>query len=145
MSVVRFCRAVIPYMERQGWGRIINITSSSARQPIDGLICSNALRPALVGLAKTMSRELGTSNILINNVAPGMYMTARHRELMEAMARQGGTTEKAVLEQRVAQVPLGRMGDPQELATLIAYLASPAASYINGTTLFADGGMLRGL
>ncbi len=145
MSVVRLTRAVLPFMKEQRWGRIINMTSTSARQPIDGLICSNALRPALVGLAKSLSREVGHMNILVNNVAPGMFLTARHRELLDAMAHQQGVPEEEVLRQRVGQIPQGRMGEPAELAAVVVFLASEAASYLTGTTIVADGGMVRGL
>lgn len=145
LSVVHFSRSVLPYMKKRKWGRIITITSSSARQPIDGLIVSNALRPAILGLTKTMARELGPDNILVNNVAPGMFHTRRHEELLESMAASEGKTIDAILAERVSQIPLQRMGDPSEHADLIAFLASEKASYITGATFVVDGGMIRGL
>lgn len=145
ISVVRFCRQVIPYMQKRKWGRIITITSSSTRQPIDGLATSNAMRPAIVGFAKTLSRELAPHNILVNNVAPGMFRTARHEELLESMAASQGRSPEEILQERVKQVPLGRMGEPAEHAHLITFLASERASYITGQTIGVDGGLVRGL
>ena len=145
LAVVRFCERVIPYMRKRKWGRIINITSSSARQPIDGLATSNAIRPAVVGLAKTLSRELGPDNILVNNVAPGMFRTGRHEQLLESMAVSEGQSPEDILKQRVSQVPLGRMGDPAEHAHVITFLASERASYLTGQTIAVDGGLVRGL
>ncbi|UCG31999.1 MAG: SDR family oxidoreductase [Phycisphaerales bacterium] len=144
-SVVRFCQQVVPYMQRRKWGRIITITSSSTRQPIDGLATSNAMRPAIVGFAKTLSRELAPHNILVNNVAPGMFRTARHEELLESMATSQNRSPEEILQERVAQVPLGRMGDPDEHAHMITFLASERASYITGQTIAVDGGLVRGL
>ena len=145
ISVVRFCERVIPYMKKRQWGRIINITSSSTRQPIDGLATSNAIRPAIVGLAKTMSRELAPDNILINNVSPGMFRTDRHEQLLESMAASTGKTPEQILAQRVTQIPLGRMGQPAEHAHVITFLASEQASYVTGQTIAVDGGLVRGL
>ena len=145
ISVVRFCERVIPYMKKRRWGRIINITSSSTRQPIDGLATSNAIRPAIVGLAKTMSRELAPDNILINNVSPGMFRTDRHEQLLESMAASTGQTPEQILAQRVTQIPLGRMGHPEEHAHVITFLASEQASYVTGQTIAVDGGLVRGL
>ena len=145
ISVVRFCQQVVPFMRKRKWGRIITITSSSTRQPIDGLATSNAMRPAIVGFAKTLSRELAPYNILVNNVAPGMFRTARHEELLESMAASQDRSPEEILRQRVSQVPLGRMGDPAEHAHLITFLASEQASYITGQTIAVDGGLVRGL
>jgi 3-oxoacyl-[acyl-carrier protein] reductase len=145
LSVVRSCRAAIPHMRARGGGRIINITSISVKQPIQGLVLSNALRAAVTGLAKTLAVELAPDNILVNCVAPGYTRTDRVVELAnQAAAREG--IEPADVERRtVAQIPLGRMGDPGEFASVVAFLASPAASYISGVTIQVDGGWTRGL
>jgi 3-oxoacyl-[acyl-carrier protein] reductase len=144
-SVVVFCREVVPYMQARRWGRIVTITSTSGKEPIDGLTISNAMRPAIVGFAKTLSRELAADNILVNNVCPGSFMTQRHRDLLQRWAEEKGTTAEEILRQREANIPLGRFGEPDELGRVIAFLASDAASYVTGATLQVDGGLCRGL
>lgn len=144
-SMIRCCRAVIPYMQRQGWGRIVTITSVSAKEPIDGLALSNTMRPAVHGFAKSLAREVGSANILVNTVCPGSFLTERHRELVERWAEERNTTPEAVLAEREAAIPVGRLGRPEELGKAIAFLASEAASYITGATLAVDGGSCRGL
>lgn len=145
MSAVRLTRAALPGMKKAGWGRIVNIASVSVRQPIDGLLLSNALRAAVVGLAKTLSREVGPGGILVNNVCPGYTLTDRLRELVEGRAREGGTTPEAVIDGLEARTPLGRIGDPAEVAALAVFLCSGAASYITGQTICVDGGLVAGL
>jgi 3-oxoacyl-[acyl-carrier protein] reductase len=144
-SVVALCRAAVPYMRHRKWGRIVAITSTSAREPIDGLTLSNAMRPAVHGYLKTLSRELGPNRILVNAVCPGGYLTARHRELLSAWAADQGTTPEALLEQREAAIPLRRLGEPIELGRVVAFLCSEAASYLSGVSLPVDGGLCRGL
>ncbi len=145
MSVVRLCRAAIPHMRRRGGGRIIAITSVAVRQPVDGLILSNATRAAVVGLAKTLSSELAAEGILVNCVAPGYTRTDRVVELSRAAAAREGVEPHVVMERTVAGVPMERLGEPRELGTLVAFLASEASSYITGTTIQVDGGYARGL
>ncbi len=145
LSVVRLCRGAIPHMQARGGGRIINITSISVKQPIDGLVLSNALRSAVTSLAKTLSVELAPHNILVNCVAPGYTRTGRVVELSEQAAVREGTTPHAIEQRTIAGIPLGRMGEPKEFGEVVAFLASPAASYVTGVTIPVDGGWTRGL
>jgi len=145
LSVVRLCRAAIPQMQARGGGRIINITSISVKQPIDGLVLSNALRAAVTGLAKTLATELAAHNILVNCVAPGYTRTDRVVELAEQTAAREGVSAALVESRIVEKIPLGRMGDAREFAAVVAFLASPAASYVTGATIQVDGGWTRGL
>ena len=145
MNVVRLIRLCLPHMKRNNWGRIVNITSISAKQPIDGLTLSNTIRPGLVGLCKTLSLELAGDNILVNNVCPGSHMTDRLRELAEIRAEKAGTTADEQLKQMAAAIPLGRLGNPEELAATIVYLCSEPAGFITGQSIVVDGGAHRGL
>ncbi len=145
MSAVRLIRAVLPAMRSQGWGRIVNITSVSVKQPIDDLLFSNVYRPGVVGMAKTLSNQLATEGITINNVAPGYTRTERVGELFEARAADHGTSAEQELAAISADFPMKRMGNPEELGALVAFLASERASYITGTTIQVDGGYVRGI
>ena len=144
-SVVELCRAAVPHMKENGWGRIVNITSISVKEPVDGLMLSNSLRAAVVGFAKTLSREVATHNILVNNVCPGFTMTERVVQLSEAAAERKGVRPEDILKEWEATIPLGRIGTTPEFASLVAFLASERASYITGTTIPVDGGAVRGL
>ncbi len=143
LSAVRLIRAAVPHLRAQGGGRIINVSSVSVKQPIPGLVLSNAIRAGVIGLAKTLSVELAPDNILINNVAPGRIETDRVRQLDEAQARKEGRQAAEIRRQHESGIPLGRYGSPEEYASAVVFLASPAASYITGTTLCVDGGSLR--
>ncbi len=145
MSAVRLIRAVLPAMRTQQWGRIINITSVSVKQPIDNLLLSNVYRPGVVGLAKTLSAQVAAEGITVNNVAPGYTRTDRVLELAEARAADEGKTVEEVVVETVANYPMQRMGEPEELAALVAFLASERASYITGTTIQVDGGYVKGM
>ena len=145
LSVVRLCRGAIPHMQARGGGRIINITSISAKQPVEGLVLSNALRAAVTGLAKTLSAELAPHNMLVNCVAPGYTRTDRVVELAAATAAREGITPAQAEQLIVDKIPLGRMGTPEEFGAVVAFLASPSASFVTGVTLPVDGGWLRGL
>lgn len=145
LSVVNLCRATIPYMKENGWGRIINVTSTAVKEPVEGLLLSNSLRPGVVGLAKTLSQELGPENILINNVCPGFTMTGRLDQLAEALADKNSTSKEAIFQNWESTIPLRRIGKTKEFAALVAFLASERASYITGTTIPIDGGAVRGL
>ena len=137
-------KALLPGMAAEGYGRIINVLSTSVREPIPNLGVSNLTRAAVASWAKTLSREL-PSGVTINNVLPGFTATDRLASLAEGRAQKGGQSVDAVYEQWIDQVPEGRLGQPNELAYAIAFLASPAASFIRGTTLPVDGGRLRSI
>ncbi len=145
MSAVRLTRAVLPAMRVQRWGRIVNITSVAVKQPLDNLLLSNVYRPGVVGLAKTLSGQLAVDGITINNVAPGYTRTNRVLELAQARAADEGKTVEEVLAETTASYPMQRMGEPEELAALVAFLASERAGYITGTTIQVDGGYSKGL
>jgi 3-oxoacyl-[acyl-carrier protein] reductase len=145
MSTVLLCMEAVPHMRRAGGGRIINITSISAKQPIAGLILSNALRPAVTGFSKTLANELARDGILVNCVAPGYTRTDRVVELAETTAAREGVPVETVEKRTVQGIPLGRMAEPAELADMVVFLASDRARYITGTTIPVDGGYLRGL
>jgi 3-oxoacyl-[acyl-carrier protein] reductase len=145
LSVVRVCRLAIPHMRARGGGRIIHITSISVKQPIEGLVLSNALRSAVTSLAKTLSVELAADNILVNCVAPGYTRTDRVVELADQSAAREGTTRGAIEQRMLSRIPMGRMGEPKEFGEVVAFLASPAASYVTGVTIPVDGGWTRGL
>jgi 3-oxoacyl-[acyl-carrier protein] reductase len=145
MNVVRLVRLCLPSMKARKWGRIVNITSVSVRQPIDGLLLSNAIRPAVVGLAKTLAAELGSYNILVNNLCPGSHLTDRLRELAQIRAQRKNTSTDQELELMARDCPLSRLGQPEELANVVAFLCSQRASYVNGQSIVIDGGAYRGI
>ncbi len=142
MSVVRSIKAALPFMQRQKWGRIINITSVSVKMPVENLIYSNSLRLAVIGLSKTLSEELGKYNITVNNVAPGYHLTDGLERIITKKVEQG-QDRKDVLRKFSDGAPLGRIGNPRDLAGLIAFLASEQASFISGTTIQVDGGLTK--
>jgi 3-oxoacyl-[acyl-carrier protein] reductase len=145
LSVVHLAKAVIPYMQRHRWGRIITITSISVKQPIDDLIMSNAVRAAVVGLVKSLSNEFGKDGILINNVAPGYTSTERLQELAGTRALAAGVSTEQIYQRWAAEIPVRRLADPKEVADVIVWLASERASYVTGQTVLVDGGIYRGL
>lgn len=143
MSAIRFTRHVLPGMKAKNWGRIINITSLSVKQPVDNLILSNSLRSAVTGFAKTLSNQVGRYNITVNNVAPGFTLTPRLHELAETRAKLANTTPEKILELMSNEVPMKRLAQPEEVASMIVYLASEQAGFINGQTIAVDGGVIK--
>ncbi|WNB90667.1 SDR family oxidoreductase [Bacillus sp. NEB1478] len=145
LSLVRTVRAVTPNMVKNGGGRIVNIASSSFKQPIDGLILSNTFRTAINGLSKSLSQELGKDNILINTIGPGRIGTDRVGELDQMAAEKKGISTEDVKASVVGGIPLGRYGTPEEFAKMVVFLCSGANSYITGQSLLIDGGMVKAL
>jgi 3-oxoacyl-[acyl-carrier protein] reductase len=145
MSTVRCIRAVIPYMKKQGWGRIVTITSIAARQPINDLVISSSIRPGLLGLTKVLGNQYSADGICINAVAPGFILTDRQKEIGAARAKAKGITFEEYLTESAREIPLGRLGRPEELADVIAFLCSERSSYVTGTTITVDGGLARGI
>jgi 3-oxoacyl-[acyl-carrier protein] reductase len=144
MSAVRLCYATVPVMKRGGGGSILAITSLSVKQPLDNLILSNSLRLGVIGLVKSLSNELGADGIRVNAICPGWTRTARVDELLQARSAKSGSTEEDEAAGIAADIPMGRMGDPEEFARAAVFLASPAASYITGVSLLVDGGQYKG-
>jgi 3-oxoacyl-[acyl-carrier protein] reductase len=145
MSAIYLCRAAAPNMIERGWGRIVLMTSISVKQPIDGLILSNSVRAAVVGLGKTLAAEFGPSGVLVNSVCPGYFLTGRVRSLSEQLAANNDGDSAAMIDKWAAAGVLGRVGDPAEFGPLVAFLCSERASYITGTAMAIDGGLCRSL
>lgn len=144
-SAVRFTRFALPRMIENEWGRIINITSISVKQPVDNLVLSNSLRAGVTGFAKSLSNEIGKHNITVNNIAPGMTLTNRLYELAVHEARQKGVSHEDILTDMAKRIPMNRLGGPEEIASAVVFLASKQASYITGNTIQVDGGYTKGI
>lgn len=138
-------QAVVPGMKEKGFGRIINVISTSVKQPLTGLGVSNTIRGAVANWAKTLANELGEYGITVNNVLPGATNTARLQQIIENKSAKSGKSQEEIAEMMTSQVPLKRFAEAQEVANGIAFLASPAASYINGINLPVDGGRTKSL
>lgn len=145
LSVIRFSHLVLPDMIKKEWGRIINITSVAVKQPVHNLILSNSFRAAVTGFAKTLSNEVANKNITVNNVAPGYTLTHRLYELAVNRAKTSGKSHEEILVEMAKDVPMNRLGGPEEIAALVSFLASKQASYITGTTIQVDGGSTKGI
>jgi len=145
LAAMRLIQRVLPPMKVRHWGRIINILSSGLKQPIDGLIQSNAARAAVAGAAKTLSREVAAHGILVNNICPGRIQTERVNEVDAATARRKGVSAEDVRRDSCREIPVGRYGQAEEFANVVVFLASECASYVTGSTLQVDGGYIRSL
>ena len=144
-SAVELTRLVLPGMTERRWGRIINVTSITVKQPVDGLMLSNSIRAAVTGFARTLANEVATFGITVNNILPGYTRTERVEQLNRATADREGIAANEVQRRIEAQIPMRRMGEPREFAALAAFLASERASYITGQSVAVDGGWIRSL
>jgi 3-oxoacyl-[acyl-carrier protein] reductase len=145
MSVVRLNRGVVPVMREAGGGSIVNLTSVSVKEPLKGLVLSNAIRAAVVGLSKTLANELGPDGIRVNVVCPGFTATDRMTELIAARAKREGKSFDEIAAGYHASVPLGTFAEPADIARMVTFLASDAAKYVTGVTVQVDGGFVKGL
>ncbi len=145
LSTILLCRAVVPGMKERREGRIVAITSIAAKQPVDGLILSNTARSGVLGFMKTLSNELGPFGIGVNVVCPGYTRTDRLVELAARMSEREGISEEDVHRRWTSEVPMGRLGEPSELAAVVALLCSERAGYVTGTAIQVDGGAVKGV
>jgi len=145
LSVVRFSKLVLPGMMAKNWGRIINLTSISVKQPVDNLVLSNSLRAGVTGFTKSLSNEIAKFNITVNNVAPGLTLTGRLYELAVIEAKERGKSHEEILVEMAKRVPLNRLARPEEIASVVVFLASRQASYVTGNTIQVDGGYVKSI
>ena len=144
-SAVELTRAVLPGMKERRWGRILNVTSIAAKQPIEGLMLSNSLRAAVIGFARTLANEVAPFGVTVNNLLPGYTRTDRVQELARAASGKAGASDTDMVSKWEKEIPMGRLGEPREFAALAAFLASERASYITGSSIAVDGGWIRSL
>ena len=144
-STIEMTYRALPFMQKHQWGRIIAITSVSVKQPIDNLILSNTARAGVVSFCKTVANTVGKDGITVNVVCPGHFRTQRSLDLMRSWAEDAGVSPEEMEKNKAEKVPVGRYGEPQELADTITFLASDRASYITGTAIQVDGGLVRGI
>lgn len=145
MSTLYLVRELLPPMQRQKWGRVVTITSITVKQPTDGLILSNAIRAAVVGLMKSLANEYAGDNILFNNVCPGFTATGRLTDVAAAQAAAQGVTPDEIVGRWTRNIPLSRLGRPEEFASVVAFLCSERAGYVTGTSTAIDGGAVKGI
>ncbi|RYZ23481.1 MAG: SDR family oxidoreductase [Chitinophagaceae bacterium] len=145
MYVIRMTNLCVPHMEKGGWGRIINITSLSVKEPAETLVLSNVFRAGVVAFAKSIAKDLIKHNITVNNLCPGAFKTDRAKELIQKAAEAAGKTPEQVETENQAKLPLGRYQAPEELGAFAAFLCGDIAGGITGTTIQVDGGISNGL
>jgi len=136
---------ILPGMKERRWGRVLNITSIAAKQPVENLILSNSIRAAVTGFAKTLADEVAEFGVTVNNIMPGYTLTERVEELAETISKKEGVTPDEVKKRWEAAIPMRRLGRPEEFGALAAFLASERASYITGSSIAVDGGWIRSL
>ncbi len=145
LSTIRLCQAAIPGMMERKWGRVTCLTSVAAKQPIPGLLLSATARAGVLGFVKSVSNEVAAHGVTVNTICPGYMRTERVKELFKVMAEKRASTVQEIERDLVAQIPAGRIGDPDELAAAVAFLSSEQAAYINGAAIQVDGGYIRGI
>ncbi len=143
LSTWALIQSVLPDMRAQRWGRVVSLTSTSVRQPIEGLILSNGVRASVVGMLKTLAAEYGPENVLFNNAGPGLIATDRLLSIAQRRGDQAGVGRDAVIEQLASQTALRRVGRPEEFAAAVTFLCSEKASYVTGSSLMIDGGLVK--
>jgi 3-oxoacyl-[acyl-carrier protein] reductase len=143
MSHVRLIRAALPHLRKSEAPSVLTVTSYTVKQPLSNLVLSNSIRLATIGLTKSLALELGKENIRFNSILPGWTVTERVQQLMEFRAKNNGTAVEEEFAKQTAEIPLGRMGQPQEFANAATFLVSPAASFIHGVMLAVDGGIIK--
>lgn len=144
-SAVELTRAVLPGMRARKWGRIINVTSITVKQPVDNLILSNSIRAAVTGFARTLANEVAADGITVNNILPGYTRTERVEQLAQANAKKEGLKPEEILARFEREIPMHRLGEPREFAALAAFLASERASYITAQSIAVDGGWIKSI
>ncbi|HWM93199.1 MAG TPA: SDR family oxidoreductase [Thermoanaerobaculia bacterium] len=145
LFVPRLCRLVLPGMRERRWGRVVAINSVSTRQPIPALALSNSLRPAVVGYLKTLAQEVAPDGVTVNAVLPGYTRTERQEELTAAAAARTGKSVEEIAAGRIADIPMGRVAEPDEIGAMVSFLCSPEASYVTGQAIAVDGGYVKSL
>jgi 3-oxoacyl-[acyl-carrier protein] reductase len=145
LFVPRLCRLVLPGMRHRAWGRIVALNSVSARQPIPNLALSNVFRPAVIGYVKTLSQEVAPEGVTVNAVLPGYTLTERQSELAAAASERTGKSREEIVAGWIGNTPIGRMAQPEEIGEVVAFLCSPAASYVTGQAITVDGGYVKSL
>lgn len=144
-NIFKLTKLVLPIMEANRWGRIVNIGSTSAKQPIENLFLSNVMRSGVLGLSKSISHDYAKSNIMVNNVLPGRILTDRIRDLANKRSKESGISQNEILETLSKDLPIGRIGQVEEFAPIVTFLCSEMASYITGNSINVDGGLVKSL